>query len=168
MSLPIVLDPHVNGNAKIRRAGQADVAAICVLWKEFMDFHKVRDAHFSRSRAGPRNFSKFVAEQIKKKESCVLIAEHSGHAVGYCIAMVANYPPVFKRTKYGAISDLAVTGKCRRKKVGEKLVRRIEKWFLRRGLDRVELSVASANEVSNPFWRKMGYAPSMMRMFKEV
>ncbi|MCA9437597.1 MAG: GNAT family N-acetyltransferase, partial [Candidatus Omnitrophica bacterium] len=49
----------------------------------------------------------------------------------------------------------------RRKGIGERLFRETVEWFRAKGVDRIELRVVVANEVSTAFWRKMGFAAYM-------
>ena len=63
----------------IRKASVQDLDAICTLWGEFMDFHKKRDAHFSRSNDGHERFKEFISDHISSDSSCVLIAEQDGN-----------------------------------------------------------------------------------------
>lgn len=152
----------------IRNAREQDLDMIIELWKELMDFHKVRDPHFSRSSDGHENFLEFISGHISSESSRVLVAEHDGIIVGYCLAFIANYPPVFENVEYGQIADLAVTEKYRRTGVGEKLCREVQKWFRERKIQRIELRVAVTNEVSTSFWRKMGYRPYIEILYKEI
>ena len=39
------------------------------------------------------------------ESSCVLVAEHDGNVVGYCLATLAHYPPVFEERDHGAVFD---------------------------------------------------------------
>jgi hypothetical protein len=58
-----------------RQAIEKDIPAIVELWKEFIDFHKIRDSFFSRSKEGPENFGKFIAENLRKNDAIVYVAE---------------------------------------------------------------------------------------------
>ena len=158
----------MNEKFKIRQATGADVSALSELWKEFMDFHKERDPHFSRATTGHENFAKFVAEHIQNDMSCVLVAEEKNEIIGYCMASIAKYPPVFEPTKYGTVFDLAVTEKYRRKGIGKRMFEEIERWFSERKIRRIELRVATSNEVSIAFWHKMGFIPYVETVYKEI
>jgi hypothetical protein len=59
----------------IRKAAREDLDIIGILWQEFMDFHKQRDAHFTRSTDGHELFRKFIAERMDSDNSYVLVAE---------------------------------------------------------------------------------------------
>lgn len=45
------------------------------------------------------------------------------------------------------------------------LVEAAKGWFASRGLDRLEVRVATTNEVSTVFWRKMGFTAYLESMY---
>ncbi len=152
----------------IRKAVPGDAEAIVALWEEMMDFHRQRDTFFTQSEDGAGNFERFILQQMDESESCVLVADAGGQAAGYCLAVISEHPPVFVNRRFGSIFDLAVTASRRNQGVGEMLVRRAEAWFGQRDIHRIEVRVAVANEVSMPFWRKMGYAPYVETMYRRI
>jgi ribosomal protein S18 acetylase RimI-like enzyme len=153
---------------KVRKAIQDDSKAISELWKELMDFHKEQDRHFTRSADGHERFAEFVSGRMVSKTSCVLVAEHQNEIVGYCLATISKYPPVYKHQEYGSIFDLAVTKMYRRKGIGQALIEEASKWFSERGIHRIEARVATSNEISTSFWKKMGFAPYIEIVYKEI
>lgn len=152
----------------IRKAEGKDLDAIGGLWREFMDFHRDRDPHFSRAEDGDKHFKEFISRHIASDKSCVLVAENDGCVVGYSLATLTKNPPVLKEKDYGTISDLAVSGKCRRMSIGEKMYKETLSWFSEHGVRRIELRVAVANEVSSAFWRKMGFSPYAEILCKDL
>jgi GNAT superfamily N-acetyltransferase len=141
---------------------------MCALWREYMDFHRERDPHFTMTGDGHRRFGRFVSRHMTARNSRVMVAEQDGKIVAYCMAVLTKYPPVFKRRDCGAVFDLAVTRRCRRTGIGEKLYRAVEEWFARRGVHRIEVRVAITNETSTSFWRKMGFTPFVTTVFKRI
>jgi ribosomal protein S18 acetylase RimI-like enzyme len=152
----------------IRKATIKDLESIGILWMEFMDFHKKRDPIFTRSANGHEHFKEFIAGHLEKESSLVLVAEKDGALLGYCLAMLSKNPPVFENRDYGSVYDLAVTGKCRRAWIGEKMYKTAESWFSERGVHRIELRVAVLNETATAFWRKMGFQPHVETVFKNI
>jgi ribosomal protein S18 acetylase RimI-like enzyme len=150
----------------IRQAIPEDTAAIVEIWKEFMDFHAVRDRHFTRSVQGHERFADFISGRIVHDASCVVVAEQAQKVVGYCLAVLSHYPPVFLYDTYGMISDLAVSASHRRQGIGQALVEHALAWFAERKISRIELRVAITNEISMAFWRKMGFNPYVEILYK--
>ena len=153
---------------EIRQACVRDIAPVVGLWKELTDFHLRRDPHFKPSTTADEAFAAFVSEQIEKDDSLVLVAEDGDVAVAYALATIATRPPVFEETRYGAVYDLLVTGSRRRQGIGERLVQEIERWFLERGIHRIDVGVSTRNEVSTRFWRKVGYEPYLETLYREI
>jgi ribosomal protein S18 acetylase RimI-like enzyme len=152
----------------IRKAVTNDLEVIGRLWQEFMDFHRERDSHFTRSADGHERFKEFVSNHITSDNSCVLVAEKEGSVVGYCLATLAKYPPVFDKQDYGTIFDLAIAEPYRRMGIGERMYQTVQSWFSERGVHRIELRVVVTNEISTAFWRKMGFKPYVETAFKTI
>lgn len=151
----------------IRAARSEDVGAIIELWKEFIDFHGVRDTAFKRSPEGHELFDAYLRKNIASERWLVLVAVENGRLIGYCTATVAEYPPVLERGRYGFIQDIAVTECCRGQGVGTRFVTRAELWFHRQGVTRIELHVASTNEVSQAFWNRLGFKEYLRTLTRE-
>jgi len=152
----------------VRKATPADLGAIAELWKEFMDFHRKRDEHFVRSADGHERFKEFIAGHLSSDNSCVLVAEREQDVIGYCLATLAKYPPVFETRDYGTVFDLAVTEHCRRQGIGQRLFETAQSWFSERGVHRIEIRVAITNKSSTAFWRKAGFKPYIEMVFKNI
>ncbi|MEN6626478.1 MAG: GNAT family N-acetyltransferase [Candidatus Sumerlaeia bacterium] len=152
----------------IRTACADDLPAIMGLWREFMDFHAGCNPLFARSADGDEWFKEQLISHLLSDKSCILVAEHAGIVVGYCFTVIAQYPPVFEITEYGAIYDLAVTESCRRRGIGEKLFREAQAWLATRGIHRIEARYVVANPISTAFWKKMGFEPLLMMTSKNI
>jgi len=152
----------------IRKAKQEDIESIKELWKEFVDFHKFRDPFFTRSPDGHDRFGEFVLGNIESDDWLVLVSEHAGELIGYSMAAIQKYPPVFIKSIYGFIQDIAVTGEYRKHGIGKMLFENMIEWFREKGLTRVEVQAASANEVSMAFWRKMGFQHYIERFYIDL
>lgn len=152
----------------IRKAAPDDLNAIGTLWREFMDFHRDRDPHFARTADGHERFKEFISGHMASENSCVLVAEQDENIVGYCLATLALYPPVFENRDFGTVFDLAVTERYRRTGIGERLYRMTERWFAERNVHRIEIRVVESNETSTAFWGKMGFNPYVKTVVKNI
>jgi ribosomal protein S18 acetylase RimI-like enzyme len=142
---------------RYREAIEQDIPRIIELWKEFMDFHKIRDPFFSRSKEGPENFGKFILENLHKDNAIVYVAETNGEVIAHILATIQSYPPAFEMKRYGLVNDLAVSSAYRRIGIGQHLFYKAKEWFRKKGMKRIEIEVVLANEVSTSFWEKMGF-----------
>ncbi|MBU1219074.1 GNAT family N-acetyltransferase [Myxococcota bacterium] len=152
----------------VKNAEKTDIEQIGRLWIEFFDFHRQFDDHFSRSSDGHTNFMKFIESSIEDNNSLVLVAAINEQVVGYCLAKIDSFPPVIDDRDYGAIYDLAVTEKMRRKGCGEKLVEAARSWFKSKGMKIMQANVSVENPVSTAFWKKMGLRPVTVRCIVNI
>lgn len=152
-------------DVKIRKARQSDTEHIVALWKEFMDFHRQYDAHFTRSRYGHMKFKDFVSKKISARNALVLVAQVNRRVVGHIIACIDPYPPVFVEKRYGAIYDLMVDSRFRRRGIGRRLLSETRKWFRKKGIKRIELSVAVTNPLAMRFWNRVGFKTYIERKY---
>lgn len=141
----------------IRPATKADITPIKELWKEFMDFHKDRDPFFSRLDDAHEDFGRFMQSNLSKDDWLILVATVGDQVIGYGSATIMSYPPIYVDPRYGYIQDVAVTEAYRRHGVGQQLFERMATWFQEKNVLRLELEVAVTNEVSQAFWRKIGF-----------
>ncbi|MEN8126852.1 MAG: GNAT family N-acetyltransferase [Planctomycetota bacterium] len=153
----------------IREATKEDVPKILPVWREMMEFHAVRDAHFAICESADQEFAKWISENIVKEDAIVYVAESTKSIVAYCLCLISERPPVCEmKRQYGNLSDLAVAEKYRRDGIGEQIVEQAMEWFRSQGLKRVEVRVAVTNEISTRFWRKMGFSTYLETMSKPV
>lgn len=156
-------------NITIRKATIEDVSAIIELWKELMDFNKQYDEHWTRSKTGHKNIGNFIRSHIEDDAYCILVAVASGHIIGYSLSDIRKCdPPVLKIREYGHISNIAITKNYRRKRIGEKLLRKTVDWFSKKGIHRIEVCVSSSNNLATGFWAKMGFRPYLKTVFLEI
>jgi len=155
-------------NSSIRPAKASDIPAIVDLWIELMDFHAERDPWFRRSADGHIGFAEHLANCIDDARYVLLVAELDGRIVGYSLAEITQRPAAFAEREHGFITDIAVTAKCRRLGIGTRLAEETIRSLRERGVNKIVLSYASANEVSRAFWRKMGFQPYMERLRLDI
>lgn len=152
----------------IRRATRSDIDEVVDLWKEHMDFHSGMYPLFARSERGHVEFAKFLTKQCTDPDWAVFVAVDDETVVGYCLATLMAYPPVFRIRAFGFIQDMAVSQDFRRRGVGAELLKELCVWFRKRGVRRIELQALIGNEISQSFWRKQGFAPYLNRFAKDI
>ena len=151
----------------LRQAILEDIGAIVGLWKEMIDFHRIRDPFFTRAVNGENVFARFVEKNINSGTACVYVAVVGGTIIGYCQGKLEKHPPVLAHTDYGQILDFAVSTDYRRTGIGERLCRALLDWFVMNGVYRIEVRHSESNEIATSFWAKMGFKPYMKTLFKQ-
>ncbi|MFC1947227.1 GNAT family N-acetyltransferase [Chloroflexota bacterium] len=141
------------------------IPGILKLWEEFMDFHEDIDPRFPMRDDAQSSFKEHLKNKIDKKESHVLTAMDNGNLIGFGIAEISSYPPIFQRETYGIIDTMVVSADFRRKGIGEKILSSIFEWFESFNIHRIELSVAALNQVGYSFWRKHGFKDYVHRLY---
>lgn len=100
----------------------------------------------SRSSDGHEKFTNFINDHIASEDSYVIVGEYCNDVVSFCLANVADNPPVFIEKQYGLVSDLAVSEPFRRKGIGERMFTEVQDWFKRKGIERIEVRVVLSRE----------------------
>jgi len=153
---------------RIVEATESNIHEIAELWKELIDYHSNIDSFFTRREDGHIQFKSFITGLINSMEAKVFIAIEDEKILGYIIAKIDEYPPVYLLEKHGAIYDLLVTSKHRKKGIGKKLWLEALKWFKDLGLERIELNIAPNNPESSSFWKKQGFQAYMHKLFIKI
>ena len=130
---------------KIRKATHKDVKNITSLWCEFIDLHESYDNYYKKANNGSSVFSEFINKHISERNSLVLVGLINKEICAYLLASIEKRPSVFSETKYGYISDIAVTKNYRRRGIGEKLYNEALEWFQKRKTDRINRSNIKSN-----------------------
>jgi ribosomal protein S18 acetylase RimI-like enzyme len=75
---------------------------------------------------------------------------------------------VLKNPRFGHVLDMMVAEQYRRRGVATRLYDETVKWFKKRGLERVELQVATSNQESQAFWHQMGFSDYLKKVTKNI
>ncbi|MGB9936483.1 MAG: GNAT family N-acetyltransferase [Methanobacterium sp.] len=142
----------------IREANKEDFDSITNLWQEMMDFHIERSDLYHITHDAKEIYSDYLTYVLKSPEYVTLVFEANNKIKGYLMATESSDPPIY-RDKVGLILELTISEKYRNKGIGETLVDEIEKYFINKGIKRMECMVSDFNEISKRFWFKNGYSP---------
>jgi ribosomal protein S18 acetylase RimI-like enzyme len=145
----------------VRRAAERDVAGILDVWDSLMAHHERLDPSFERCGDAAARFESYLRGNMSDPDWLVLVAAEGASVVGFAMAQATSRPPVFRLARCCHIDSLAVAPSHRRRGVGTRLARRVLTWAEGRGLGRVELRVASANEAGRAFWEGLGFGEEM-------
>ncbi len=152
----------------IRPAHLCDINHLKPIWLEFMEYHAGLDAKY---RFYPEDwhqvFQRF-AQALQTEHYRLLVAGKKETIIGYVFGFIfTNYPGYYPR-QIGFINDLMVTKAWQQQGVGGQLVQAMEKWFKERGIEVMQLYVATRNDPGKNFWRACGYEPFLVGMWKEL
>lgn len=150
----------------IRAAEVSDADAIGELWAELVAYHHALDARLPQAAPnGPLLYAKALYDHLNNPETCVLVAEADGRAIGYVLGVVADMTSSFFTHKAaGFIADIYVRTDFQRQGIGRQLVLAIREWFTQQGVNSAEWYVSAKNEPAQAFWRALDGTPLLMRM----
>ncbi len=153
---------------EIVKAEEKHLTELMILWKEIMDYHTGIEPYVVARADALQLGERHLKELMKSADALVLVALDNGKIVDFSVSSVAKHAPIWEHEQYGAIDDVCVTASYRRKGIGEKLMKEMEKWFNSKHISRLELTVYAVNSIGNSFWRKQGFIDFTYKLRKEI
>jgi len=126
------------------------------------------DPFFIRREDAHLNYESYIKELMKSEDTKIFGALEDKNLLGFIVAKLSYYPPIYLQEKYGSIDDIIITSSYRRMGVGSMLLERAFGWFNSRGLIRVELNVVKQNQEAYSFYLKHGFKDYMHKLFLEI
>jgi GNAT superfamily N-acetyltransferase len=146
---------------RLRLAGDGDLDALADLSEELIGFHErspiIRRTDYPRERAVDS-----FRDNLASEESALFVAEASGRVIGFVDAGVDG---LFDGT--GTIYGACTASSFRGRGVGGALVAMADTWAAGRGHASLSVGWTSANLVSDPFWRGLGFRPGRYRLARD-
>lgn len=113
-------------------------------------------------------YEEFLRSQLADPDGIVLVAERAGVILGYVYAGIEPRSWKELRDEAGFIHDVAVSAAARRERVGTALVAAALDWLKGRGVPRVVIWTAEANEPGRRLFTTLGFRKTMIEMTKEL
>jgi ribosomal protein S18 acetylase RimI-like enzyme len=141
----------------LRRARVDDLAGLVELWIEVTAHHVALDPLFTlRPHARPV-IERLIRSQLRDPDAVIFVVDALDALAGFCCVRVDRAPPILEETRRAEITDLGVRVALRRRGLGHALAAAALDWTAERGVDRVEVRVASRNLEGQAFWRELGF-----------
>ncbi|MAG33642.1 MAG: hypothetical protein CL908_22415 [Deltaproteobacteria bacterium] len=159
---------HEAGRVRIARMQEVD--RVAALWALITEHHAGLDPLF-RMRRGPvaqGELGELLRALHRDPDAEILVYEEAGTPTGLCIVRIDRAPPILEETERAEITDLGVRPEARRRGIARRLVEEAQAWARDRGVERVEIQVATGNREGQAFWRAMGYADLMDVLHKRL
>lgn len=110
-----------------------------------------------------------VARYVGRDDALTLVEERDGKPVACLLASIGSASFAASRVgRSGHIAVCWVEPEHRRAGVAAGLVRGVEEWFSRRGVQIVELSYMARNDLAEVAWRHLGYRPFRVFAYKQL
>lgn len=143
---------------EIVEAEKKHINSIVKLSKKLLDFHWKIDKYYKRgSKETQRQFKRYLSKIINKKKFKVLVILEKEKPIGYFIGEIEKPKPYVSPQKIGKIETAFLLKKYRRKRIGEKVFKKLLEWFRKNKVQHIEVSVDSRNEIGIKAWKKYGF-----------
>jgi ribosomal protein S18 acetylase RimI-like enzyme len=157
---------------EIRKARIKDIPQINELWKVLTSCHIEKCGYdrelFRHRRNSASAQKKFVGKCIRSRYSRVFVAEVDGEVIGYINASIRKLPPVYVHDKEVHINSVFIREGYRKKGIGRRLFREIERWAKEKGIFSIGLIVSIRNKSAFLSYRKLGFEEHHHKMSKEI
>ena len=146
----------------VRRASRRDLDRVVELWTAISDHHASIEPLFRLRPGAAGEIRKLLAAQLEHDDTAIFVWESrqdAGPAAlgGLCTVRIDRAPPIGGEVERAEITDLGVIESFRRRGIGRSLVEAASGWVRSRGVERVEVRVATRNPEGQAFWRALGY-----------
>jgi ribosomal protein S18 acetylase RimI-like enzyme len=152
------------GHLKPRRATRADLDALTRFWLALTEHHARRNPLYALRAGAEAEARRLVAAQLSDPDAAFFVCSAAAAPealAGFCAVRVDVAPPIHVETRRAEITDLWVEPAARRGGSGRCLVGAAFEWVQARGLEQIEVRVASDNPEGQGFWRALGFADLM-------
>lgn len=154
----------------IRPATPADQAALGELGALLMRLHHRYDPQrFLAPGSNPEEgYGRFLASQMGRDRTLVLVAERGGEIIGYIYATLEGRSWRELRDACGFIDDVVVRESERSSGVATALLEAATAWLRDRGAPRVILWSAEQNAAAQRLFTRRGFRRTMVEMTREL
>ena len=154
----------------IRRARRSDLDALGRLGAALLALHHGFDrARFMAPGHDPAGgYAWYLGTQLRNRDAGVFVAERDAAVVGYVYAAIEPQSWKELRDEAGFIHDVFVDQGARGVGVATALVDAASAWLRDRGMPRVVLWTAHANQAAQRLFAARGFRPTMIEMTREL
>ena len=121
--------------------------------------------HASITKMTLEEFAAHWGPTIDDPDYCWRLVEVEGKPVGFGLLYLLK-PRV--PSIVGFVQWAFIDPACRRKGLGERLVRELFRWAKEKNVERIELQFIDGNLLAERFWKKMGFEPYARKSVKRL
>lgn len=151
----------------IRSAKHDEHEALCGLFFELDEFHRLERPNIFRRPLGVQRTTEFLDAAISGPDSTILIAEDSTKGLLGLVTLFVRVVPasiVRDERRFVDMDNLVVKPDARRSGVGQLLVSASVAWSASRNVPAIELGVWTFNTGSKSFYEALGFETIVERM----
>jgi ribosomal protein S18 acetylase RimI-like enzyme len=155
-------------NAIIRSATLADLESAAKLGAEIVRLHHATNPkRFFMLDNVEHGYAAWLAEEMKRPEAVVLVAELAGRVVGYAYGAIEDRDWGILVDRHGAFHDLCVDDSVRHEGIGQALAKTMLERLEQLGAPRILLRAMVQNEPAQRLASLLGFSPTMVEMTRE-
>ncbi len=165
------------GAGRVRLARMQEIDRVAALWALITEHHAGLDPLFRmrRGHVAEGELRELLRGLARDPDAAILVydgscgtAAEAAQIDGIVIVRIDHAPPILEETERAEITDLGVRPAHRRKGIARQLAGEAMDWARDRGVERVEIQVASGNVEGQAFWRALGYTDLMDVLHKRL
>ena len=151
-------------SANVRPAVVGDEESLAILNGAVHELHVAHRPQYFKPTRAP-DVSAWFKSLLEKPTVLAWVAEADGVAIGYVLALLHERAenPFCPARRWCEIDQIAVDQKWRRRGIARVLVQRVLAEVRARGILEVELSSWAFNEDAHRAFRRLGFAPNLVR-----
>ena len=150
----------------VRPATLGDYAALCALFGELDEFHRLKRPDFFRPFEEPARSWARVGQWLAGPGTTVLVAEGEAGVVGLAV-LLTRPPAAFAGAvprKVIELDNLVIRADWRGRGVGKCLLAATMDWSREQGATHVEVAVHAFNRDARRFYERFGFSASIERL----
>jgi len=144
-----------------RRASERDLGQLTSLWIDVTTHHARIDPLFTLREGADSEIRRLLTSQLRDPDTAIFVWDADGELLAFCSVRVDIAKPILEETRRAEITDLGVRAFARRRGIGRALAGAALDWVRGRGVERVEVRVATGNREGQAFWRALGFGDLM-------
>ena len=152
----------------IRQASEQDILEIIKLVSCLDKQHEGYDPYFSVKENPEKLMVVHYQKIIESNKDLCLVAEENGQLVGYAFGKIEESAEYYKEEKFGMLNEIFVSEACRKKGIANLMLEKMYSWLRIRGVNHIELEVASPNTLAQSIWQKKGFTTYLHKMRKAI
>lgn len=150
----------------VRPARPADGPALYLAWQRLRQHNAIVDRRVIPAPVGEVEFIADLEQLLARNGSATFVAEAGGELAGFVSGSIEHNQPDRLPAVHATVGYLWVEERFRRMGVGRALFERVAAWARQQdGVDHFEMAVLSGDRTAAEFWRSIGFAPFIERLW---
>ena len=154
-------------NIEIRTAVMADYEALCLIYEELDEYHRVNHPELFIKPEDHARAKEYIANIVDDENSALFVAEAEGQVLGFaeCYIQESSSFPVIKKRQWVQLDNIAVKKAYQNEHIGSMLLDRVVAWTKAKEIERIELKVYTFNTKASGFYTGKGFAELNKTMY---